>query len=327
MTTTPATTTTATATATSAARTIRYRPAGGVEFVDVELGPPAPGEVQIQGLACGICALDIHVYRHGAPGGCIPGHEGVARVVAAGPGVERFTPGQRVVGRGLGFATHANVHASQLLHVPEDSPLPDEQWLVEPVSCVVTGLDHCRLKAGDRVAVVGCGFMGLLLVQGLARSMAEQLVAIDLDDDRLALAQRFGAHETFNPRHNGFPENDLRSRGFDVVVDTTGSQQGLDLASKLVRKGGLLNLFGWNHGRAEFPGDLWHMGGITVVNSAPNAQLRDPFPPAIRLIHRGLFDLAPLVTHVVELDDYPELLATAAAREDGYIKGVVRLQR
>ncbi|MEX0885434.1 MAG: zinc-binding dehydrogenase [Phycisphaeraceae bacterium] len=310
----------------ASARTIQYRPHGGLDLIDIDPPAPGPGQVQIQGLACGICALDIHVYQHGAPNGCIPGHEGVGRVMEVGPGVQSFEPGQRVAGRGLGFAQRANVHASQLLHLPENH-LPDEQWLVEPVSCVITGLDHCQLKAADRVAVVGCGFMGLLLVQGLARSMIDELVAIDLDDERLALATTFGAHETFNARAADFDDHAaaLRQRGFDTVVDTTGSQAGLDLSSKLVRQGGRLNLFGWNHGRAEFPGDLWHMGGITVVNSAPNSQLRDPFPPAVRLIEKGLFDLEPLVTHVVELEAYPELLAKAAAREDGYIKGVVRL--
>jgi len=108
-------------------------------------------------------------------------------------------------------------------------------------------------------------------------------------------------------------------------VDCSGAQAGLDLSSKIIRNGGRLNLFGWNHGTGTFPGDLWHMNGLTVVNSAPNSALRDPWPAAIRLLERHFIRLRPLVSHVVTLDEYPALLAKAAARQDGYTKGVVKL--
>ncbi|MFA9478314.1 zinc-binding dehydrogenase [Phycisphaerales bacterium AB-hyl4] len=308
------------------ARSVQYGRAGGIELIDVTVSDPGPGEVQVQALACGICAWDVHVFQHGFAWDVMPGHEGVGRVVKIGPGVTGLAEGMRVTGHGLGFTEYANLPAAQLHPLPVGGHA-DEHWIVEPVSCVVTGLDHCQAKAGERVALVGCGFMGLLMLQGLGRSMLEQVVAIDLDAGRLALARQFGATETFNVSESDADAvaEALADRGFDTVVDTTGSQAGLNLASRLVRPGGRLNLFGWNHGTASFPGDLWHMNGITVVNSAPNAALRDPFPPAIRLIERGLLDLKPLVTHVVPLDDYPDLLATAASRNDGYIKGVVRL--
>ena len=64
-------------------------------------------------------------------------------------------------------------------------------------------------------------------------------------------------------------------------------------------------------------------GGFTVVNSAPASGIRDPWPAAIRMIERGFIDLEPLVSHVAKLEDYPALLAKAAARQDGYIKGVI----
>ncbi|MEX0654459.1 MAG: zinc-binding dehydrogenase [Phycisphaeraceae bacterium] len=309
-------------------RSVRYGRGGGIELIEVDVADPGPDEVQVQALACGVCAWDVHVYAHGFEWDVMPGHEGVARVVKVGANVRGrgFEEGTRVTGHGLGFTEFANVKPEQLHRLPVNGHA-DEHWIVEPVSCVVTGLDHCNLRAGERVAVVGCGFMGLLMVQGLGRSMLDQVVVIDLDADRLALARQFGATETFNAGEMDADAlvNDLKGRAFDTVVDTTGSQQGLHLASRLVRPGGRLNLFGWNHGTAEFPGDLWHMHGITVVNSAPNSQVRDPFPPAIRLIERNLLRLEPLVTHVVPLEGYADLLATAAGRRDGYIKGVVKL--
>jgi threonine dehydrogenase-like Zn-dependent dehydrogenase len=66
------------------------------------------------------------------------------------------------------------------------------------------------------------------------------------------------------------------------------------------------------------------MGGITVVNSAPNSAERDPWPAAVRLLDRGLIDLRPLISHVVPLAGYPALLKFAAARPPEYMKGVVR---
>ena len=155
------------------------------------------------------------------------------------------------------------------------------------------------------------------------------VVAIDIDPARLELARQFGATEVFDPRGAGAEERvaELKGRGFDTVVDCSGAQAGLDLATRLTPRGGRLNLFGWNHGQAAFAGDAWHLGGFTVVNSSPSSRLRDPFPAAIRLIDKGVFALDRLVTHVVGLDEYGDLMEKVSAGEEpGYIKGVVRLE-
>ena len=67
------------------------------------------------------------------------------------------------------------------------------------------------------------------------------------------------------------------------------------------------------------------MNGITVVNSAPNSALRDPWPAAIRLLDRGIIDLEPLVSHVVPLKEYPTLLKEVVTGNGKYLKGVVEL--
>jgi threonine dehydrogenase-like Zn-dependent dehydrogenase len=309
-------------------RTLRYLPGGGAETVDAEVGDPGAGEIQVRGTACGICAWDQHTFRLGSdgPSPAPPGHEGVAYVDKIGAGVSGFKEGDRIVGRG--FATRYNMPAAQARPIPA-SGLPDEHWIVEPVSCVVTGLDHCHLRPADRVAVIGCGFMGLLLVQGLGHSWAEQVVAVDIAPERLELARQFGATETFDPRAKDAEDRiaELHQRGFDTVVDCSGSQQGLELATRLAPRGGRINLFGWNHGQTAFSGDAWHLGGFTVVNSSPSARLRDPFPAAIRLIDKGIFSLEKLVTHVVGLEEYAGLMQKVTAGEEpGYIKGVVRLE-
>lgn len=309
------------------ASTIRYLDDGTIELIDVNIGDPKDNEVQLQGGACGICSWDIVTAKLGnkmvpmAP----PGHEGVGYIAKLGRNVKGLKEGDRVAGGG--FGTVRNVPVERIYPIPE-STLADEYWIVEPVSCVVTGLDHCRIQPGQRVAVIGAGFMGLLILQGLLHSPVDLLVAIDIAQDRLDLAQKLGVSETINSANIERADlvQTLKGREYDVVVDTTGSQPGLDLASDIVKRGGLINLFGWIKGsHAQFDPTKWHLGGFTVVNSSPSSKLRDTFPPAIRLIHQGVIDLRPLVTHVAPLREYPTLMQKIVKGEPSYVKGVVGL--
>jgi threonine dehydrogenase-like Zn-dependent dehydrogenase len=234
--------------------------------------------------------------------------------------------GDRVTGGG--FSTVRNVPAVRAYLIPP-SDIPDEYWTVEPASCVVTGVDHTKLMIGDRVALIGCGYMGLMLVQCLAQSFAETLIGIDTVPERLALASEFGADQALNPTAEGFDEAlaALAETEIDTVIDATGAQAGLDLSARLTKRGGRILQFGWVHGSASIPSDVWHLRGYTLVNAGPAAKVRDTFPVAVRLIANGTIRLQKLVTHVVTLEDLEGLLARVVAKEEpGYIKGVVKLQ-
>ena len=311
-------------------KNIRYVPGGGAEIVNLDIEDPGPDEVQIETAACGICSWDIQTFRTGSdsPFAAPPGHEGVGYVSKIGRNVRGFEIGQRVAGGG--FSEIQNSRASRLYKIPE-SKLADKHWIVEPASCVVTGIDHCKLKAGERLAMVGCGFMGLMMLQGLKHSAADQLIALDVDPVRLDMAMEMGATEAHDVSDANFDsvKPDLISRGIDVVVDTSGAQSGLDLATDIVKPAGLINLFGWIKGtEARFNPSTWHGKAISIVNSSPGAQLRDPFPPAIRLIDKGIIDLVPLVTHTVPIDEFPSLLSDVTqGKASGFIKGVVTHSR
>ncbi|NJN81165.1 MAG: zinc-binding dehydrogenase, partial [Caldilineaceae bacterium] len=150
----------------------------------------------------------------------------------------------------------------------------------------------------------------------------------DVVQERLDLAKQLGATEVYNLAEIDAGElaPTLKAREIDIVVDSTGSQSGLDLATDIVRRGGLINLFGWIKGQsASFDPTKWHLGGFSIVNSSPSSRLRDPFPPAIQMIDKGIIDLRPLVTHVVPLAEYPSLMESILSGDAGYIKGVIKL--
>ena len=307
--------------------TISYNNDGSINLVEVEVPDPQPTEIQLTRGACGICSWDIATCKLGdkmspmAP----PGHEGVGYVSKIGSAVTGFKEGDRVTGGG--FSSVRNVSADRVHKIP-DSDLADQYWIVEPVSCAVTGLDRSDLRPGNKVVLIGSGFMGLLLLQGLLHSPLDGIVVIDIVQSRLDLAKQLGAAETYNIAE--MDTNDLaaslKAKEIDTVIDSSGSQPGLDLATDIVKRGGLINIFGWLKGqRASFDPTKWHLGGFTVVNSAPASQKFAPFPAAIRLIHQGVFDLKPLVTHTAPLNDYPSLMKKIVAGDPDYIKGVVHL--
>ena len=308
-------------------RTVTYSSDGDIEVVGRDVLDPGSGEVQLRGAFCGICSWDIATCKLGSEMGvpAPPGHEGIGYVTKVGPGVSGFSEGDRVACGG--FQTLANYPVAGLHRLPE-SEIPDEYWLVEPLSCAVTGIDVCRLRPGDKVVVIGCGFMGLMLLQLLVRSYALDVVGLDLNSDRLEMARKFGVQEvhTLSTGSNEELATSLHERNMDIVIDTSGSQAGLNLAAKLVRRGGMINLFGWIKGsQATFDPSAWHLGGFTVVNSGPAAKLRDPFPVAIDLIEQEVIDLKPLISHIVDLDEYADLMRRIIKGDSSYLKGVVRL--
>ena len=304
-------------------QTIKYGENGGVEIIDIDVSDPQAGEVQVQSAACGVCAWDLATYRDG--GTAPPGHEGVGYVTKVGRGVRDIEEGMRVTAAGLGFDGIKNCSTDRMYVLPE-SDLADEYWIVEPVSCVVTGLDTAPLLPADNVAVIGCGFMGLMFIQALSQFYTHDLIAIDIVEDRLKLSKSLGAQFAYNPTEIDAAElvSELKGRSIDVIFDCSGKPQGLNLATKIVRRGGHINLFGWVREDVTINGSEWHGGGFNLVSSSPGAKIRDTFPPAIRLLERGHIDLRPLVTHVVPLAEYPALLQEATDGDGSYIKGVVK---
>jgi threonine dehydrogenase-like Zn-dependent dehydrogenase len=196
---------------------------------------------------------------------------------------------------------------------------------------VVNGLANTRIDPGIHVVVIGTGYMGLLKIQGLVKSLAGQITAFDIDDRRLALAKKFGADRAFRPDSEmGQREiqNIIGNGGANVVIECSGSQAGFELANSLMRQGGILSMFAWHRALRTFNGTDWHVNGYSIINTAPNfdVHFEDHIEQAEILIRKGVFYQDDLITHAFHYHHAQEILEIAANKQDGYIKGAILFQ-
>lgn len=288
-----------------------------------EVRSPAEGKVLVRVLTCGVCASELHAWEGPLPAYPVSvGHEPVGVVVEIGTGVTGLTVGDRVTGRaGPAFADHLLADQDDLVVVPSDLSLPDS--IGEPLGCVVEGLRRTRIGPGDSVAVVGAGYMGLLTLELLPIGGAEGIVAIDPRPDARSAALELGADDALAP---GDSSVDARAGAFDVVIEATGTQAGLDTATGLVREHGVLSILGFHQGgRRSVDMETWNWKSIDVVNA--HVRRRDLLTQAIRrgleLARVGRIRPGRLVTHRYPLEDLDGAFEALAAKPAGFIKAIV----
>jgi len=298
-----------------------------VEITHAEVAEPGPGEVLIETKANGICKGDVALFT-GRVQVSYPfsfGHEPAGVVSKVGSGVKGLQEGDVVAC--LGYPTyqrHFVSHTGRVVKV--NSPPADLSLLVsEPLACAVNCVHGMEMRPGDTIALIGCGYMGLLIVQALPMWEVGRLVIADINTGNLALARFFGAEETYDPR-----ETDLRALakemgGFDIVIEASGAPGTLRLATNLARVGGKLVIFGWHHGESLIPTSQWHMLGLKVLNISPmySPNFDVEFRVAAAMLAQGRADQGRLITHRYGFADCQRAFEEAVNRPEGYIKGVV----
>ncbi len=303
--------------------------------------------------ASGICGSDLHIYHGRVPvePGFTIGHEFVGTVLAVGPDVERVGVGDRVLGcfhtacatctaclrsdyhrcehqrtfgHGSKLGDLQGAQAEQLLvpranltlrRVPEG--MSDEVALFagDVMGTGYHAVAHAGTKAGDTVAVLGLGPVGLCAVQAATAAGAAQVFAIDSVEDRLAMAKRFGAV----PLHLGEdePKRAVRAatggRGVDVVVDAVGDPAPLAMAVSLCRDAGTVSGIGAYAGHGEVPLGLAWLKGLTLRLGLANVIAH--VDRVLGLLEAGKLDPSPLVTHHMTLDQVGEAYELYDQRE------------
>ncbi len=298
------------------------------EVREVARADPRPGQVRVRLEGCGVCGSNLPTwqgrpwFRYPLTEG-EPGHEGWGTVTAVGGGVDAVREGDRVAL--LSTASHADeevVAAELAVPLPPgiSAPFPGEA-----LGCAVNVARRSRFRAGDTVAVVGAGFLGLAVARLAVLAGARVLVA-SRRPTGLELAARFGAAEAFSLE--GAAERIGRvtgDRGCDVVVEAVGAQAALDLASAAVRESGRLVIAGFHQdGTRTVDLCAWNWRGLEVVN-AHERDLRtrvEGVAEAARLVAAGLLDPAPLC-RAFPLDALADAFQAMEDRPDGFVKAVV----
>ncbi len=334
----------------------------GVGLIEVrEVPVPEIGdhEVLIEVKAAGICGTDLHIYHDEFPywPPVILGHEFSGIITAVGRRVPDWKPGDRVVGEphtlacgkcwlcrtgnrqlcpdkrspGWGidgcFARFMRFPEPALLHRIPDSLGFEDAAQVEPTANMVTDvIERGEVRAGDVVAVVGPGPIGITAAQAAKAAGAETVVLIGTNVDeelRLPAARKLGGIDhVVNVQKDDVPKLVLdltRGRGADIVVEASGAERGIALGLQLVRKLGRVTAIGLT-ARPEitFPYSTGMFKSATYVFNLSTSYTS--WDTAIGLIAGGSIRVAPLVTHRGGIDRWQEFF-TALDEKKG-LKGL-----
>lgn len=283
---------------------------------------------------CGVCGSNRPVWEGRpwfryplAPGA--PGHEGWGRIETVGDGVDRVRPGDRVAVLADGvFADRTVVAADRVVAIPEavgDGPFPGEA-----LGCAFNVAARAGFAPGQRVAVVGIGFLGAIVTH-LAAQAGARVAAVSRRPFALDVAKTMGAHELVpladRAETVAAVADALGGDGCDVVVEAVGAQSTLDLAGEMTGVRGRLVIAGFHQdGPRTVDLQLWNWRGIDVINAheRDSALALGGIRAAAEAVAAGTFDPSPLYTHDFPLDRLPDAMDAMVDRPDGFLKALVR---
>jgi L-iditol 2-dehydrogenase len=331
-----------------------------LQLKDVPEPELGSNDVLIQVKACGICGSDVHGYD-GSTGRRIPpiimGHEAAGIVVRVGPEVSTVGVGDRVTfdstvrcgtcsfcrtgdvnlcdsrqvlgvscgdyRRNGAFAEYVAVPAHIVYALPVAFPF-EKASLIEAVSIAVHAAKITEIRPGSSAAVIGAGMIGILAVQAFRQYGCEKVFAVDLEQNKLDLARRLGADETFlatDPELMQKLNQSVGGQGLDIVVDAVGTQSSIATAIKVVRRGGTVTLIGNLAPKVEIPLQSVVTRQLRLLGSCASA---GEYRECIELVANGLINVDPLVSAVVPLSEGPAWFDRLYNHEPGLMKVILQ---
>lgn len=315
-------------------RSALYAGNGTIVVEDRPPVPPAPGQVQIAVAYAGICGTDLHIL-HGAMDQRVRipqpiGHEMSGRVAATGAGVDDLAVGQPVTVMPLDWcgacpacrAGHRHV-CHRLNFIGIDSPgAMQQRWtvpasvvvplpaqlpltrgaLVEPTAVAVHDVRRAGLRPGERAVVIGGGPVGVLIAL-VARSVGAEVVIVELDRHRRAVADRLGLR-TLDPTRGDIPaEVDAWTEGAGAAAafEVSGTASGLTTAVPLLAVRGRLVIVGIHNQPREV--DLFRFFWRELTLVAARVYDRGDYDTAIELLGTGTVPADPLISRIEPLDN------------------------
>lgn len=214
------------------------------------------------------------------------------------------------------FAESIAIRPKNLVPVP-DNVSDEEAAVVEPVALALHVLDLLKPNVGDWATVIGQGPIGLLMTQ-VARLKGCRVIAIDLEDYRLELAEKYGAEHCINARKEDVVQRvrEITKRGSDVVVEAAGTVRTVEQTPLMVRKAGKVALIG------EFKGYL-NLEDADEASFFTSYISPVEYPLAVQLIAEKRVDVKGLITHRFRLADFEKALQTANNAAEKPVKIVI----
>lgn len=305
------------------------------EIKSVPVPIPGKGQVRVRMEGCGVCGSNLPPYegrswfQYPRDAGS-PGHEGWGEIDNVGEGVSDFQRGERVALLSCNAFAECDVaEASAVVRLPpslEKKPFPGEA-----LGCAFNVFRRSDIQPGHKVAIVGVGFMGSLLVALAAKAGAE-VIAITRRGSALEIARQFGARHLVPMDDHWKIIEHVKSLtdgiGCDRVIEAVGAQWPLDLAAELTRERGRLIIAGYHQdGPRQVNMQLWNWRGLDVIN----AHERDPriyrqgMAEAVEEVASGQLDPTPLYTHTFPLEEINKAFETLASRPDGFMKALIQI--
>ena len=328
-------------------------------YEDVPLPEIGDDDVLIQVKACGICGSDVHG-MDGSSGRRIPpiimGHEASGVIEQLGRAVSEWKTGERVTfdstvvtrqdfysQKGLpnlsdyrkvlgvscgdyrqhgAFADYVAVPQSALYRLP-DALSFEQAAMTEPVSVAFHAVNLLPSAIGDSAVVVGCGMIGLFVIQALRIKGCGTIIAIDLDPSRLEMALKLGADSAIRSDQGGVVDKVkelTNGRGADLAFEVVGITATLNLAIETLRKGGKLGLVGNLSAKVELPLQAVVTRQLTLYGSCASA---GEYPACLEMIASGRVKVDEMISARVPLGEAASWFERLYKGEPGLMKVIV----
>jgi threonine dehydrogenase-like Zn-dependent dehydrogenase len=308
------------------------------QLEDVALPEPKAGEARVRVEGTGLCGSNLPLWQ-GRPWFQYPlepgqgGHEGYGTIDALGEGDDGgFRRGERVAFlSNHAFAEYDVAPVRSLVRLPAE--LDGREFPAEAIACAINVFRRSAIEPGLDTAIVGTGYLGLLLTQLCARAGA-RVIAISRRACALQQARASGADETIRIEEGA----DVRRRVEELthgafcprVIEATGAAEPLELASGITGVRGRLVVAGYHQdGRRSIDMQSWNWRGIDVINAHERDErvVADGMRASVEAVVSGKLDPFVLHTHVFPLARIAEAFAALDERPTGFVKSIVTVGR
>lgn len=307
-----------------------------ITFRTIPVPKPGPDQVLVKIKKIGVCGSDIHVFHGTHPYTAYPvtqGHEVSGQIVELGEYVQELQVGQRVTiepqifcGRCypclhgkynlceklkvMGFQTTGTaseyfaVDASKVTPLPENLTYSDGA-MIEPLAVTIHAAKRFPNLKGAKAVVLGCGPIGILLIQSLKALGAAQVLATDISDSRLELAKSLGADFVVNTLKEDYARALLSAFGpdkADVIYECAGTDITMDQAIQNARKGSTIILVAVFGKRANV--DMAKLNDSELDLNTSMMYRHEDYVDAIGFVQEGKIQLKPLQSAHFAFEDY-----------------------